>query len=125
MLSNMTAYSLSHDTRPVGWVRAARKVFETFPLVVRDRINTALTIAAEGGKADIAKPLRGFGPGVMETAVRYRTDAWRVVYAMEANRGLWVIHAFRKKSKLGIKTPKAEIDLLRGRLSRLKGESLK
>lgn len=121
MLSNMTAYSLSHDTRPVGWVRAARKVFETFPLVVRDRINTALTIAAKGGKAE----LRGFGPGVMEIAVRYRTDAWRVVYAMEANRGLWVIHAFRKKSKLGIKTPKAEIDLVRGRLSRLKGESLK
>ncbi len=121
----MTTYGLSDDTRPVGWIRAARKAFETFPVIVRDRINTALTIAAEGGKADIAKPLKGFGPGVMEIAVRYRTDAWRVVYALETNGGLRVIHAFRKKSKSGIKTPKAEIDLVRGRLSRLKGESLK
>ena len=73
-------------------------------MVVRDRVNTALTIAAEGCKADIAKPLRGFSPGVMEIAVWYRTDAWRVVYAMETNGGLWVIHAFRKKSKSGIET---------------------
>ena len=29
---------------------------------------------------------------------------------------LWVIHAFRKKSKTGIKTPKAEIDLIEGRV---------
>ena len=121
----MTTYGLSHDTRPVGWIRAARKVFEAFPVIVQDRINTALTIAAEGGKADIAKPLKGFGPSVMEIAVRYRTNAWRVIYAMETNGGLWVIHAFRKKSKSGIKTPKAEIDLIKGRLSRLKRELLK
>ena len=94
-------------------------------MVVRDRIITALTIAAEGGKADIAKPLRGFGPNVMEIAGRYRTNARRVVYAMETNEGPWVIHAFRKKSKSGIKTPKAEIDLVRGRLSRLRRELLR
>jgi phage-related protein len=33
---------------------------------------------------------------------------------------LWVIHAFQKKSKTGIKTPKAEVDLIRERLKRLK-----
>ncbi len=42
-------------------------------MIVQDRINTALTIAAEGGKADIAKPLKGFGLSVMEITVRYRT----------------------------------------------------
>ncbi len=115
---------MNHDTRPIGWIRAARKVFETFPVIVRDRINTALTIAAEGGKADIVKPLKGLGPGVMEIAVRYRTDAWRVVYVMEVAGRLWVIHAFRKKSKTGTKTPKAEIDLVRDRLGRLKRELL-
>ena len=71
---------MSRDTRPIGWVRAARKSFERFPGAVRNRANTALTIAAEGGKADIAKPLRGLGSGVMQIAVRHRTDAWRVVY---------------------------------------------
>ena len=56
--------------------------------------------------------------------MRYRTDAWRVVYVMEVAGQLWVIHAFRKKSKTGIKTPKAEIDLARDRLGRLKRELL-
>ena len=81
-----------------------------------------MTIAAEGGKADIAKPLKGFGSGVMEIAIRYRTDAWRVVYVTEVAGCLWVIHAFRKKSKSGIRTPKAEIDLIGSRLARLRRE---
>ena len=115
---------MNHDTRPVGWIRAARKAFELFPATVRDRVNTALTIAAEGGKADIAKPLKGFGPGVLEIVVRYRTDAWRVVYVTEVAGRLWVIHAFRKKSKTGIRTPKAEIDLIGNRLARLRRETM-
>ena len=113
---------MSKKTRPVGWIRAARKVYETFPVAVRDRANTALTIASEGGKADIAKPLKGLGPGVMEIAVRYRTDAWRIVYVTEMAGKLWVLHAFAKKSKAGIKTPKAEIDLIKARLARLRRE---
>ena len=80
---------MNHDTRPVGWIRAARKVFESFPASVQDRVNTALTIAVEGGKADVAKPLKGVGPGVMEIAIRYRTDAWRVVYVTEVAGRLW------------------------------------
>ena len=93
-------------------------------MTVRDRVSTALTIAAEGGKADIAKPIKGLGSGVMEIAVRYRTDAYRVVYVTEVAGTLWVIHAFQKKSKSGIKTPKAEIDLVRARLGRLRKELL-
>lgn len=61
---------MNQDTRPIGWVMAARKALESFPSTVRDRVNTALTIAAEGGKADIAKPLKGFGPGILEIAIR-------------------------------------------------------
>ena len=113
---------MRRDTRPIGWVRAARKTFERFPEAVRNRVNTALTIVAEGGRADIAKPLRGLGSGVLEIAVRHRTDAWRVVYVTDVAGRLWVIHAFRKKSKTGVRTPRAEIDLVRTRLARLKEE---
>ena len=42
----------------------------------------ALTVAAEGRKADIAKPMKGFGAGVFEVALKYRTDAYRTVYAL-------------------------------------------
>lgn len=108
--------------RPVGWVKAARKDFLTSPGAVRDRVNTALTIAARGAKADIAKPLRGLGSGVIEIAIRHRSNAWRVVYVAEMAGSLWVLHAFRKKSKTGIRTPKPEIDLVKERLRRLKEE---
>ncbi len=60
----------------------------------------------------------------MEVAVRYRTDTWRVVYINEVAERLRVIHAFQKKSTTGIKTPKAEIDLVRARIGRLKWELL-
>ena len=110
--------------RPIGWVKAAQRAFERFPTGVRDRVNTALTIAAEGGKADIVKPLKGLGSGVLEIAVRHRTNAYRVVYVTEIAGALWVLHAFRKKSRVGIKTPKAEIDLVRARLARLRKELL-
>ena len=118
----MTTYDLSRKSRPIGWIKAARKAFDAFPEAVRDRANAALTIAAEGGKADIAKPLRGLGSGVFEIAIRHRTGAWRVVYITELAGRLWVIHAFRKKSKIGIRTPKPEIDLIASRLARLKRE---
>ena len=81
-------------------------------------------MAAEGSKADIAKPLKGIGSGVLEIAVRYRTDAYRVVYITEMAGTLWVIHAFEKKSKKGIRTPKTDVDLVRARLARLKKELL-
>ena len=113
---------MGEEVRSIGWIRAARKAYEAFPPPVQDRVNTALTIAAQGSKADIAKPLKGLGAGVMEIAVRYRTDAWRVVYVTEIAGVLWVIHAFQKKSKQGIRTPKPEIDLVRSRLSRLREE---
>ena len=80
----------------------------------------ALTIAAEGGKADIAKPMRGMGPGVFEIALPFRGDAFRVVYAVQLADAIWVIHAFQKKSTQGMKTPKHEVDLVRDRLKRLR-----
>ena len=70
----------------------------------------------------LAKCLCAGGPGVLEIAVRYRTDAWRVVYVTAVAGRLWVIHAFRKKSKSGVATPKAEIDLIGNRLARLRRE---
>lgn len=115
---------MHRNIRPIGWIKAALKNFMKFPEGVRDRINTALTIAAEGRKADIAKPMKGLGPGVMEITLRYRTNAYRAVYVTEIAGTLWVVHAFQKKSKTGIKTPKFEVGLIRDRLKRLKKELL-
>ena len=107
-------------TRPVSWIRAALKAFETFPEGARSICLAALTIAAEGGKADIAKPMHGMGSGVFEIALLFRGDAFRVVYAVQLADEIWVVHAFQKKSTQGIKTPKREVELIKDRLKRLK-----
>jgi len=107
-------------TRPVSWIKAAHKEFETFPANAQSIFLTALTIAADGGKADIAKPMHGLGSGVVEIALAFRGDAFRVVYAVQLADEIWVVHAFQKKSKQGIKTPRHEIDLVKDRLKKLK-----
>jgi phage-related protein len=60
------------------------------------------------------------GSGVLEIALPFRGDAFRVVYALQLSAEIWVIHAFQKKSTRGIKTPQREIDLIKDRLKRLK-----
>jgi len=111
---------VTRSTRPISWVSAARKEFDGFPEGAQAICLTALTIAAEGGKADIAKPLKGLGSGMMEIALPYRGNAFRVVYAVQIGAELWVVHAFQKKSTQGIKTPKHDIDLIEARVKRLK-----
>ena len=96
------------NTRPISWLKGARKDFEEFPKGAQIEMARALTILAEGQMPEIAKPLTGFGSGVMELALKHRGDAFRVVYALQ------------RKSKSGIKTRKQEIDLIDQRLKRLR-----
>ena len=111
---------MTRKTRPIAWIKAARKDFEEFPSGAQQDLARALTVVAEGGHPDIAKPLTGVGSGVLELALKHRGDAFRVVYALQMGDDIWIVHAFQKKSKSGISTPKAEIDLIRERIKRLK-----
>lgn len=106
--------------RAISWIKAARKDFEAFPARAMDRALDALTVVADGGAPDIAKPLAGLGAGVWELAIKERGDAFRVVYALQLDDDIWVVHAFQKKSTKGISTPRHEIDLVRERIKRLK-----
>jgi len=113
---------MTRNTRRISWLRQARKDFEKFPVGARDRAFAALTVVAEGGKPDIAKPLSGLGSGVWELAIRSRGDAFRLMYVLQLDEDIWVVHAFQKKSKRGIATPKMETELVRERLKRLREE---
>ncbi len=81
-----------------------------FPKGAQTRMLNALEIAAAGRKADIAKPMKGLGRGVFEIALPYQTNAYRTMYTLVVGHDIWVVHAFQKKSKTGIKTPKHEIE---------------
>ena len=112
--------TMTPRTRPDSWVSVALKDYKTFPEAARSICLAALTIAAEGGKADIVKPMRGLGAGVFEVALPFRGNAFRVVHAVQIADEIWVVHAFQQKSTQGIKTPAREIDLIKDRLKRLK-----
>jgi phage-related protein len=119
----MPTWLSMRQTRPISWLKAARKEFEKFPAEAQTTMLAALTFAAEGGKADIAKRFKGVDGGVFEIALKHRGDAYRTIYAVQLGPDLIVIDAFQKKSKSGIKTPQADVDRIKERIKRLK-ESL-
>lgn len=106
--------------RDVTWVGDSREQVRSFPQAARRIVGEALRFAQQGEKHPKAKPLRGFGPGVLEIVARYDTDAYRAVYAVRISETIYVLHAFQKKSTRGSSTPKKEIDLIRQRLNRIR-----
>ena len=106
--------------RRISWVGSSLKDLQRFPAAVQGQITFALEIAAKGEAAETVKAMKGLGAGVFEIAIRYRENAYRAVYAARLGPDIYVLHAFQKKSKTGIKTPQREIDLVKGRLKRLK-----
>ncbi|WP_254073400.1 type II toxin-antitoxin system RelE/ParE family toxin [Acidisphaera sp. S103] len=88
-----------------------------FPEPVRLRVGGALWDAQLGGKAAWAKPLLGFGgAGVLEVVDDYDGDTYRAVYTVRFSGVVYVLHAFQKKSKSGIATPRHVIALIEQRL---------
>jgi|SRR3990172_4123081 len=80
---------MTRATRPISWIKGARKEFENFPDEAQSVCLAALTIAAEGGKADVAKPMKGVRSGVFEIALPYRGNAFRVIYAVQIGEEVW------------------------------------
>lgn len=104
--------------KPLVWVGDSLETVRSFPAEVKDEVGIALLHAQFGGKHEKAKPLRNFGSGVLEVVSDHRGDTYRAVYTVRLAGRVYVLHAFQKKSKSGIATPKAEIDLVKQRLKR-------
>ena len=104
------------------WLADSRANVKRFPASVQDDVGYALYIAQLGEMSVRAKPLHGLGTGVMEIAVHDVSGAFRAVYAVSIGDSIYVIHAFQKRSKAGIATPKSEMDLIRQRLKQLRSE---
>ncbi len=109
--------------KPVVWIGSTKADLRAFPEEVKDSIGFALYVAQQGGKYPSAKPLRGFsGAGVLEIIEDFQGDTYRAVYTVRLAGRVYVLHAFQKKSKAGIQTPKAEINLIKSRLKRAEEE---
>jgi phage-related protein len=55
---------------------------------------------------------------VLEIVDDFEGDTFRAVYTVRFAKAVYVLHAFQKKSKRGVATPKAELDLIDQRLKR-------
>jgi phage-related protein len=107
--------------KPVRWVGSSKEDLKAFPEDVRRRAGGALWNAQLGRRAPYAKPLKGFrGAGVLEIVDDFDGDTYRAVYTVRFAGAVYVLHAFQKKSKRGIATPKTESNLIEQRLKRAK-----
>jgi phage-related protein len=103
--------------KPLFWMGASRKDVRGFPDPVKETIGYGLYLAQAGGKHRDAKPLKGFhGAGVLEIVDDYDGDTYRAVYTVKLAGAVYVLHAFQKKSKKGMATPKHALDLIKERL---------
>jgi phage-related protein len=104
--------------RSLEWVGSSRRDLRAFPRQARREIGVALYAAQQGETDPAAKPLKGFGgASVMEIVSEDQRGAWRAVYTIRFAEAVYVLHAFQKKSKRGIATPKQEIELIKRRLA--------
>ena len=103
--------------KSVSWIGSSYKDFRAFPDPVQDLMGYALYRAQIGAKHDNAKPLQGFdGAGVLEIVADHVGDTFRAIYTVKFATAIYVLHAFQKKSKAGIKTPREDLELICRRL---------
>jgi phage-related protein len=103
--------------KPLKFVSHSKKDLSDFPDTVKQDVGHALFIAQEGGRAASVKTLQGFGGGsIVEIVEDHDGDTYRCVYTTKLSDVIAVLHAFQKKSKHGIATPKHEMELVAKRL---------
>ena len=104
-------------SKPLVWVGSSRRDFRDFPDEVKSEMGYALFMAQAGGRHRKAKVFKGTGDaGVVEVVDDHRGDTYRTLYTVRFASAVYVLHAFQKKSKKGIATPKTEIQLIAQRL---------
>lgn len=108
---------MSDGDTPVEWVGSSKEDLSAFPRKVKETMGFVPRMAQKGGKHIDAKPLKGFGgAGVLEIIEDFDGNTYRGVYTVKMKGVIYVLHAFQKKSKSGIKTPEFEIKKIQQRL---------
>jgi len=108
--------NLARPLRPLLWVGSSKRDYRDFPPAVQDGFGFELFLVQTGQHPPSAKPLKGLGGGTVELVENFDGDAYRAVYTVRFAEAVYVLHAFKKKSKRGIATPKGDIDLIKRRL---------
>jgi|SRR5271155_4190606 len=115
------------EPKPLVWRGSSKRDFMAFPRATQREMGYALFLAQMGERHPrMSKTLRGFGGATLiEIRESYEGNAYRTIYTVRYANAVYVLHAFQKKSKKGIATPKVELDLIEKRLKDLIGEKEK
>ena len=104
--------------RGLVWVGSSKRDYIAFPEDIQDEMGFALYLAQQGKEHPSAKPLKGFGGrGVLELVASHDGSAYRAVYTVRLERAVYMLHAFQKRSKRGIATPRLELEMIKQRLA--------
>src|SRR3954447_2826604 len=107
---------LPKPLRPLRWIGSSYKEYRELPSPVQDAFGFELFLAQTGQHPPSAKPLRGLAGGAIELVDDFDGDKYRAVYTVRLETAIYVLHAFKKKSKRGISTPRKDIELIVSRL---------
>jgi phage-related protein len=107
---------LPRPLRPLLWIASSLEDLREFPDDARDQFGYELFLAQTGEHPPSAKPFKGVGSGVVELIEDHDGDTYRAVYTVRLATAVYVLHAFKKKSKQGIKTPQRDVELIKKRL---------
>ena len=105
-------------TKSVIWIGSSKDDISALPGPVRASLGHRLRQVQDGETPLDMKPLRQFGAGVFELRERFDKNAYRLVYVVNLEKAVYVLHAFMKKSKSGIGLPKPDAELIGTRLRR-------
>jgi phage-related protein len=106
--------------RPLVWMGNSKRNLQAFPGGAQKMIGDELQLIQFGGMPKDIKPFKGVGSGVLEIALRFDGNAYRTVVAVQLGKKIYVLHAYQKKSKKGIATPKQDVDLVKQRYAEAK-----
>jgi phage-related protein len=104
--------------KPLRWRGSSKADYLAFPESVQREMGYGLYLAQMGERhAPMAKTLKGFqGGSVVELKESDSSGTYRAVYTVRFADSVYVLHAFQKKARRGIETPKAETEIVNRRL---------
>ena len=112
--------------REIVWLGSALRDLRQLPLEVRRLMGTALHWAQTSGMGPDGIRRSGLHPaarrmnGDLSEVIEIRDDdvagTYRTMYAAALGDRIYVLHAFQKKSRRGIETPKRDLAVIRARL---------
>jgi phage-related protein len=97
----------------VIWLGDSLEVMRDFPAGIREVLGGDLFRLQVGAVPRNSETMVTVGRGVRELRARDRSGHYRAIYVVRKREGIFILHAFQKKSR---KTLKQDIDIARKRL---------